>query len=63
LEASGIDRQAAIPPFAFLVFGNPFEQMHAAKLRPQRGRYVNFRVCQLPQEKIAEPHLAAGANN
>ncbi len=55
--------QAAIAPFAFLVLGNALEQMHAAKLRPQRRGYVDFRVRQLPQQKIAEPHLAAGANH
>src|SRR5258706_13774031 len=55
--------QSAIAAFAFLKFFYSLQQMNAAKIRPQSLRDVNFRVSQLPQEKIAEPHLAAGAHD
>ena len=55
--------QAAITPLAFLIFRDALEQMHPAKLRPQGGSHIDFRVSQLPQQKVAQPHLTAGANH
>src|SRR5215469_5651849 len=36
--------QPAISPLAFLILCNPFEQMDAAKIRPQGRGHVDFRV-------------------
>src|SRR6185312_9290999 len=54
--------ESAITAVTLLIIGNAFEQVHAAELRPQCRRDVNFRISQLPKQKIAQPHLAAGAN-
>jgi hypothetical protein len=54
--------QPAISPLALLVFRNSLKQMYPTELRPQCGSYIDFSVSQLPQQKIAQPHLAAGAN-
>lgn len=55
--------QTAISPLALLVLGNAFEQMDTSELWPQGIGNVNLRISELPQQKIAQPHLAAGANH
>src|SRR5579884_505877 len=55
--------EPAVAALALLIFGQAFEQVDATEIRPQRRRYVNFRVRQLPQEEVAEAHLAAGADH
>src|SRR5580700_4023395 len=39
------------------------EQMHPAEFRPQRRSHIDLRISQLPQQKVAQPHLAAGTNH
>src|SRR5438874_11302249 len=56
-------RQAPVTPLAFLVIGDCFQQVHPAKLRPQRWCDVNFGIRKLPKKKIAQPHLATGTNH
>src|SRR6202453_2191501 len=41
--------QPAVPPLPLLVLRNPFQQMHAAKIRPQRRSHPHLRIRQLPQ--------------
>src|SRR6266849_1343466 len=53
--------QSTVAPLALLVLCNAFEQLQAAEIRPQRWRDINLGISQLPQQKIAQPHLAAGA--
>src|SRR4029078_7716992 len=53
--------EATIAPFALLVFLDAFQQMYSAKFGPKGGSHVNICVCQLPQQEIAQAHLAAGA--
>ena len=63
MSLRGVARQSAIPPLAFLVFRNAFQQMCAAELRPQRGRHINLRIGQLPKKKVAQPHFTTGAHH
>src|ERR1700734_3127985 len=53
---------AAVAAFAFLKLDESFEQTGAAEVRPQRFRDENLGVGNLPEEKIADAHFAAGAN-
>src|SRR6266852_377150 len=55
--------QPAIAPLPLLVFGDTFKQMHSPKIWPQCRRHVNLGICQLPQQEVAKPHLAAGAHH
>src|SRR6267378_5825805 len=55
--------ESAIPTLPLLEFFNSLEQVHTAKIRPQGLCDVDFRVGQLPQEKIAEAHFAAGSHD
>src|SRR5271170_1407090 len=54
--------EPAVAPLAFLKIYQRFQQPHARKIRPQRLGHVNLRVGNLPQQKIADPHFAAGAD-
>src|SRR5438093_815944 len=38
------------------------EELLFAKVRPKRRRHHKFRVGNLPKQKIADPHFAAGAD-
>src|SRR5215475_2709968 len=55
--------QTAVAAFTLLVLSNALEQMHSAEVRPQCRSYVNLGVRQLPQEKVTQAHLAAGAHD
>jgi len=55
--------QPAVTPLALLVLGDPLDQVRPAEIRPQDRRHINLGVSQLPQQKITQPHLAAGANH
>src|SRR5437868_5602653 len=51
---------AAVASIALLVGEDRFEQVAAAEIRPQRLGDPDFRVGDLPEEKVADAHLAAG---
>ena len=55
--------QTAVAALALLIFRDAFEQMHATEIRPERGCDINFGVGQLPEQKVAEPHFARGADH
>ena len=55
--------QPAVTPLALLIFRDAFQQMHSAELRPQGRSDINFGIGKLPQQEIAQPHFAAGANH
>ena len=55
--------QSPVAALALLVLGDALEQMMTTEIRPERGRDVNLGVCQLPQQEVAEPHFAAGADD
>src|ERR1043165_430343 len=50
---------AAEPPAAPLVFEQRLKILRLAEVRPERRRHVKFGVGDLPEEKIADAHLAA----
>src|SRR5882757_917097 len=52
----------AIPPFTFLKFHERFQQPRPIEIRPQCLGHENLGVSNLPQQKIADPHLAASTN-
>src|SRR5271155_4798241 len=54
--------EPAVPPLALLKIYQRFQQPHARKVRPQSLGHVNLRVGNLPQQKIADAHFAAGAD-
>ena len=41
----------------------PFEQMGPAEIGPEGLGDVNFRIRELPEKEIAEPHFTARAND
>ncbi len=56
---------SASPPYRrsrFLIINNRGEQVGAAEVRPQGFGHVNFGVSDLPEQKIADPHFTARAN-
>src|SRR5580692_7738475 len=55
-------RQAAVAPFALLKIEQGFVELGAVEIRPQGFGHINFRVGNLPQQKIADAHLPARAN-
>src|SRR5438309_10662530 len=52
---------AAVPALALLKFEQSLKQPRAAEIRPERFGDKNLRVGDLPKQKIAHAHLAAGA--
>src|SRR6184192_1998165 len=50
---------AAVPPVALLIGEDRFEQMAAAKVGPQRFGDPDLGIRDLPQQEIADAHLAA----
>src|SRR6202034_2167543 len=53
--------QTAVAALSLLIFRNAFEQVHTAEIRPKRRSHINLGVRELPQQKIAQPHLARGS--
>jgi len=53
---------AAVAAIALLVGDDGFEEMTAAKIRPERVGHPDFRIGDLPQQEVAHPHLAARAD-
>src|ERR1700716_1275205 len=53
--------QPAIAALPLLVLGDAFKEMYSPKIGPQCRRYVNLCICELPQQEVAKPHLAASA--
>src|SRR6266480_6532013 len=53
---------AAVPALALLKFEQSLKQPRAAEIRPERFGDKNLRVGDLPKQKIAHAHLAAGAD-
>src|SRR5690349_10929155 len=53
---------AAVPPLALLERQHGFEQVTTAEIRPQRLGHVDFGVGNLPEQVVADAHLAAGAD-
>src|SRR5712691_10372120 len=54
--------QSSESPASLLVSDDGFEQMHAAEIGPKRFGHVNLGVGALPQKKIRDAQLAAGAH-
>ena len=54
--------EAAVAAFAFLEIGERFEQAGAGKIGPESFGYVHFGVGDLPEQKIADAHFSAGAD-
>src|SRR5260370_16028126 len=55
--------QTAIAPFALLVVCQRGIEFRTPEIGPKRLGDVNFRVGDLPQQEIADAHLAAGADD
>ena len=55
--------EAAVAAFPLLEFRNAFQQLQASEVGPQCLRHVDLGVGELPEQEVAEPHLAAGANH
>src|SRR5690242_10687998 len=53
---------AAVAPVALLELDKGFQQPRAVEVRSQGVRNKYLGVPDLPQQKIADPHLAAGSN-
>src|SRR5262245_30477563 len=53
---------AAVPPIAFLVRQDRFEEVAAAEIGPERFRDPDFGVRDLPEQEVAHAHLAARAD-
>src|SRR5687768_16870482 len=64
LHASGDRRRdnGPVAAVALLIREDRFQQMAAAEIRPQRVGHPDLRVCDLPQQKIADTHFAARAD-
>lgn len=54
--------QAAKPPVPLLIIKYGLQQMHSTEIRPESFGYVNFGIRDLPEKKIRDAQLAAGAN-
>src|SRR5271156_6488095 len=53
---------AAVTALALLEFDEGIEQAGAAEIGPERFCHENFGVGNLPEQEIADAHLAAGAD-
>src|SRR5204863_7101310 len=53
----------AITAFADLIISNGFQQVNPAEVGPEGFGYVNLGIGRLPEKKIAQPQLAAGADD
>jgi len=59
---SGGRGDGAVTAFAFLVVEKSLKETGAIEIRPERFRDKDFRVGNLPEQKIADAHFPAGAN-
>src|ERR1017187_6949185 len=59
---SKLSSQAAKPSMSAMIFFERFKKLRLAKIRPQRRRDDQLRVRNLPQQKIADAHFAARAD-
>ena len=62
LAAFARGAETAVAAFAFLKINQGFEKFRAGKIRPESFGDVNFGVGDLPEQKIADAHFAAGAD-
>ena len=51
---------AAVAPLALLEVDDGLEQVAGAEVRPQRVGHPDLGVGDLPEQEVADPHLAAG---
>src|SRR5207245_3470635 len=56
-------RPSPEPAHAPLVGGERLVEVRPAEIRPERLRAVELRVGRLPEQEVAEPHLAGGADH
>src|SRR5690348_601798 len=61
-EFCGSVIEAAVAALALLIFRNALEKVKAAKIRPESCGHIDLGIGQLPEEEIAEPHLARRAH-
>src|SRR5215469_799092 len=54
--------EAAVAAFARLIVEQGVEEPGARKVRPKNVRHIDFSIRNLPEQKIADAHFAAGAN-
>src|SRR5271170_5451902 len=54
--------EAAVPPLALLKVEQRFIKLRGCEIGPQRFGHINLGVCNLPEQKIADAHFAAGAD-
>src|SRR5579871_6366678 len=52
----------SIAPLSAGVFQQRLAQVREGEIRPEHGSKIKFRVGRLPEQEIAEPLLAAGAD-
>src|SRR5450759_2201576 len=62
LRSMAVLPQPAVAAVALLIFFDALKQLNAAEIGPQRLRHINLRIGKLPEQKVTQPHLAAGAN-
>jgi hypothetical protein len=55
-------RQAAVAAFALLKIEQGLQKLGAREIRPEGFGHINFGVGNLPEQKIADAHFAAGAD-
>src|SRR5260370_15708195 len=55
--------QPAVAALTLLKFLDGLEQMGAAEIRPEGLGNVDFGVRRLPEQEVAQAHLAAGADH
>src|SRR5262245_61390374 len=58
-EDSGVLGEAPEAPLALLVVADRLEQVLAGEIRPEDRREPEFRVGDLPEQEVRDPHLAA----
>src|SRR5919202_5015973 len=61
--ASPRSDESAEPPHASSELGESLQQLVSPKIGPACRSRIVLRVCCLPEQEVAEPHLAAGAND
>ena len=63
IPADGRDKSnSAKPAVAPAIFFQRCKELRSFEIRPEGRRDDKFRVADLPQEKVAHAHFAAGAN-
>src|SRR5262245_38040529 len=61
-RADRLRMDGAVSAVALLIIHDGFEQIPRAKIRPERVSHPDLRIRNLPQQKIADAHLPAGAD-